>query len=48
MRGVAIPTPIGKPDEEPNDEYAIRMAIFKKALEALSTPVDKQTVFNVD
>lgn len=48
VRGVAIPTPIGKPDEEPNDEYAIRMAIFKKALEALSTPVDKQTVFNVD
>lgn len=45
VRGVAIPTPIGKPDEEPDGEYAIRMKIFNKALEALTTDIIEQTVF---
>lgn len=44
---MAIPTPIGKPDEESETEYAIRMKIFRKALEALETEIDEQTVFEV-
>lgn len=48
VRGVAIPTPTGKPDEEPADEYAIRMKIFKKALDVLKTPITEQTVFEVE
>lgn len=48
MRGVAIPTPIGKPDEEAADEYTIRMKIFNKALDALQSSITEQTVFEVE
>lgn len=47
VRGVAIPHPIGKPDEEPEAEYAVRMKIFQRALEAIGTKIDDQTVFEV-
>ena len=36
---IAIPHPLG------NEEYALRKSLVKKALEALTTEVDKQTIF---
>ena len=42
---VAIPFPLGDPTLTPEDEYKLRYNLVKKALEALSTEVDGQTVF---
>lgn len=42
---VAIPHPLGNPSLEPKEEKALRRRIVKKALKALQTPVDGQTVF---
>ena len=45
VRGVAIPYPIGKPDEEPEQEFNIRMALFELALTAVSTELTEAKVF---
>jgi len=42
---VAIPHPLGNPALAPEDEYKLRLKLVKKALGALSTEVDGQTVF---
>ena len=42
---VAIPHPLGDPDKSLADERAIRRALVEKALDAVATPVDNQTVF---
>jgi len=42
---VAIPHPLGNPALAPEDEYKLRLKLVKKALDALSTEVDGQTVF---
>jgi glycine reductase complex component B subunit gamma len=42
---VAIPHPLGKPDLTAKDEKALRKKIVVKALQALETEVDQQTVF---
>ena len=42
---VAIPHPLGNPALTLNEERAIRRKLIDKALKALSTKVDKQTVF---
>lgn len=42
---IAIPHPLGNPDLPPAEEKALRRALVVKALKALGTPVDKQTVF---
>ena len=47
VRGIAIPTPIGKPDEEPEGEYTIRKALFELALKALATDIKEQQTFEL-
>lgn len=42
---VAIPHPLGNPELSPVDEKALRRRLVSKALKALSTEVDGQTVF---
>ena len=42
---IAIPHPLGNPALTMEEEKVIRRKIVEKALEALQTPVDKQTVF---
>jgi len=42
---VAIPYPLGDPSLPPEEEKELRRKLVKKALDALSTEVDGQTVF---
>lgn len=42
---VAIPYPLGNPALTPEGEKALRYALVEKALKALSTEVEGQTVF---
>ena len=44
---VAIPHPLGNPSLSPADEKQLRRKILTKALEALSTEVEGQTIFEV-
>ena len=43
---VAIPHPLGNPTLGPDEEVALRRKLVEKALMALSTNVDEQTVFS--
>ena len=42
---IAIPHPLGNPALDHEEEKALRRKIVEKALKALSTPVDGQTIF---
>lgn len=42
---IAIPHPLGDPNLEPGEEKALRRKLVEKALEALETEIDDQTVF---
>lgn len=42
---VAIPHPLGNPNLPPDEERKLRRSLVMKALRALATPVDGQTVF---
>ena len=42
---IAIPHPFGDPDKSPEEEKKMRKELVKKALRALATPIDQQTVF---
>ena len=42
---IAIPHPLGNPALDPKEEKELRRHIVEKALKALTTPVDGQTVF---
>ena len=42
---IAIPHPFGDPEKSPEKEKKLRKELVKKALRALATPVDQQTVF---
>ena len=42
---VAIPHPLGNPALSPEEEKKLRRKIVERALEALTTEVDDQTVF---
>lgn len=42
---VAIPHPLGNPALSHEDEYELRYKLVEKALKALETEVDTQTVF---
>ena len=44
---IAIPHPLGNPSLSPEDEKALRRKLTETALEALETPVEGQTVFEV-
>ena len=43
---IAIPHPLGNPSLAPAEEKALRRGILDKALKALTTEVDGQTVFD--
>lgn len=45
---IAIPHPLGNPKLDPVEEKALRRKIVEKALVALATEVDGQTVFEED
>ena len=45
VRGIAIPHPVGAPDEKPEAELQIRKDLLKKALLALSAEISEQTIF---
>lgn len=47
VKGIAIPNPIGKPDEEKETEDIIRRRLFELALSALATNLHEQTVFSL-
>ncbi len=42
---IAIPHPLGDPTRTPDEEKALRRKLVEKALEALQTGIDGQTVF---
>lgn len=42
---IAIPHPLGNPKLDKEDEYKLRRKIVEKALHALTTEIDSQTVF---
>jgi glycine reductase len=42
---VAIPYPLGNPNLEASDEVKLRKKLVERALAALQTPVEAQTVF---
>lgn len=42
---VAIPHPLGNPSLDPAEEKTLRRKLVEKALKALQTEVDGQTVF---
>jgi len=44
---VAIPHPLGNPALDNSDEKNLRRRILETALKALTTGVDKQTIFEV-
>jgi len=44
---VAIPHPLGNPNLGPSEEKALRRKLVERALEALQTEVEDQTVFEV-
>lgn len=42
---IAIPHPLGNPNLDPKEEKALRRGLVEKALVALTTEVEDQTVF---
>ena len=44
---IAIPHPLGNPALTPEEEYNLRKKIVNRALEALTTEVKDQTIFEV-
>ena len=44
---VAIPHPLGNPELSKNEERELRLNLVKKALRAMQTDIEKQTVFEV-
>ena len=44
---IAIPHPLGNPALTPEEEYNLRKKILNRALEALTTEVKDQTIFEV-
>ena len=42
---VAIPHPLGDPELPKDEEMELRLSLVKKALRALQTEVEEQTVF---
>ena len=43
---IAIPHPLGNPALDKDEEYALRKQIVEKALAALTTEVEDQTIFD--
>lgn len=47
MPAIAIPYPLGNPNLDEQEEKKLRRDIVLKALEALETPIQEQTIFSV-
>ena len=45
---IGIPHPLGDPHLSQEESYALRRRLVERALKALQTPVDNQTVFDHD
>lgn len=45
---IGIPYPLGDPTQGEEESHKIRTQLVRRALKALQTPVDKQTVFEHD
>jgi betaine reductase len=43
--GIAIPHPVGRPELGEAEDKKTRRKLLEKALEAMVTPIDKQTIF---
>lgn len=43
---IAIPHPLGNPNLDKKDEYELRYKLVEKALRALETEVEGQTIFD--
>ncbi len=43
---VAIPYPLGNPDLPGDEERELRLNLVRKAMQALQTEIEKQTVFD--
>ena len=43
--GVGIPHPLGDPKLSEEGQYKLRKSMVQKALDALQTPIDDQTIF---
>ena len=43
---IGIPYPLGNPNLGPESEKTLRRSLLERALKALQTPVDGQTVFD--
>ena len=43
---IAIPHPLGDPSLDKKEEFELRYKLVERALKALETPVDDQTVFD--
>ena len=42
---IAIPHPLGNPNLEPDEEKELRRGLVERALKALTTEVEDQTIF---
>jgi betaine reductase len=42
---IAIPHPLGDPSKTAAEELALRRGLLERALDALATEIDEQTVF---
>ena len=43
--GVAIPHPVGDYDRGPEADKAVRRELLERALKAMQTPIEEQTIF---
>jgi glycine reductase len=43
---IAIPHPLGNPSLDKKEEFELRYKLVERAIKALETPVDDQTVFD--
>jgi betaine reductase len=43
---IAIPHPLGDPTKSPEQEHELRRHLLEKALHALTTDIQEQTVFD--
>lgn len=44
----AVPYPLGNPQASPEEEWKMRLHRVEKAVEALQTTVEEQTIFDVE
>ena len=46
VAGVRIPHPVGNPSMTPDNEWSLRLAVTRHALDVLTEPVEGPTVFH--